>query len=221
MRLRTALNEFKRNRDGRFPAECRTIDGAFSAHGDRLVYVDPDGGLRDYSSPLSGLYGIDRARLGIETETDTRWFDEFSTVRQHYYRETNVVETEYAADGFTVHQYDLTLGRAHVTHIELRGAIPPNAELTALPSPPRARNHRSGGSFTTVPAPTIPMSSRFSTGVNTTTSPPQPASSTFADRSPSASRRSSPMTPTSSPVRPSSTALRTLTSAAMSSSTPP
>ena len=132
MRLRTALNEFKRNRDGRFPAECRTIDGAFSAHGDRLVYVDPDGGLRDYSSPLSGLYGIDRARLGIETETDTRWFDEFSTVRQHYYRETNVVETEYAADGFTVHQYDLTLGRAHVTHIELRGAIPPNAELTAF-----------------------------------------------------------------------------------------
>jgi glucan 1,4-alpha-glucosidase len=132
MRLRTALNEFKRSRDGRFPAECRTIDGAFSAHGDRLVYVDPDGGLRDYSSPLSGLYGIDRARLGIETETDTMWFDEFSTVRQHYYRETNVVETEYAADGFTVHQYDLTLGRAHVTHIELRGAIPPNAELTAF-----------------------------------------------------------------------------------------
>ena len=40
MRLRTALNEFKRNRDGRFPAECRTIDGAFSAHGDRLVYVE-------------------------------------------------------------------------------------------------------------------------------------------------------------------------------------
>jgi len=132
MRLRTALNEFKRNRDGRFPAECRTTDGAFSAHGDRLVYVDPNGGLRDYSSPLSGLSGIDRARLGIETETDTQWFDEFSTVRQHYYRETNVVETEYAADGFTIHQYDLTLGRAHVTHIELRGSIPPNAELTAF-----------------------------------------------------------------------------------------
>ncbi|TQQ79740.1 glucoamylase [Halonotius terrestris] len=132
MRLRTALNEYKRNDGGRFPAECRTTDGAFSAHGDRLVYVGPDGSLRDYSSALSGLYGIDRARLGIETSKGTQWFDEFSTVRQHYYRETNVVETEYAADGFTVHQYDLTLGRAHVTHIELRGSIPPNAELTAF-----------------------------------------------------------------------------------------
>jgi glucan 1,4-alpha-glucosidase len=132
MRLRTALNEYKRNRDGRFPAECRTTDGAFSAHGDRLVYVDPEGSLRDYSSALSGLYGIDRARLGIETKNGTQWFDEFATVRQHYYGETNVVETEYDADGFTVHQYDLTLGRAHLTHVELRGSIPPDAELTAF-----------------------------------------------------------------------------------------
>jgi len=132
MRLRTALNEYKRNQGGRFPAECRTTDGAFSAHGDRLVYIGPDGSLRDYSSALSGLYGIDRARLGIETSKGTQWFDQFATVRQHYYRETNVVETEYAGDGFTVHQYDLTLGRAHVTHIELRGSIPPDAELTAF-----------------------------------------------------------------------------------------
>ena len=132
MRLRTALNEYKRHRGRRFPEECRTTDGAFSAHGDRLVYVDPEGSLRDYSSALSGLYGIDRSRLGIETADGTQWFDEFSTVRQHYYRETNVVETEYDARGFTVHQYDLTLGRAHVTHVELRGAIPPEAELTAF-----------------------------------------------------------------------------------------
>src|SRR6056297_3720157 len=132
MRLRTALNEYKRHRGRRFPEECRTADGAFSAHGDRLVYVDSEGSLRDYSSALSGLYGIDRSRLGIETADGTQWFDEFSTVRQHYYRETNVVETEYAGDGFTIHQYDLTLGRAHVTHIELRGSIPPDAELTAF-----------------------------------------------------------------------------------------
>ena len=132
MRLRTALNEYKRDRSGRFPAESRTTDGAFSAHGDRLVYIGPDGSLRDYSSALSGLHGIDRSRLGIETATETLWFDEFSTVRQHYYSETNVLETEYDADGFTVHQYDLTLGRAHLTHIELRGAIPPEAELTAF-----------------------------------------------------------------------------------------
>ena len=132
MRLRTALNEYKRNGGQRFPEEARTTEGAFSAHGDRLVYVDPEGSLRDYSSALSGLYGIDRSRLGIETDSGTRWFDEFSTVRQHYYRETNVVETEYDAHGFTVHQYDLTLGRAHLTHVELRGAIPADAELTAF-----------------------------------------------------------------------------------------
>ncbi|MFW6320213.1 MAG: glycoside hydrolase family 15 protein [Halohasta sp.] len=132
MRLRTALNEYKRHRGRRFAEERRTTDGAFSAHGDRLVYVDPEGSLRDYSSALSGLYGIDRSRLGIETNEGTRWFDEFSTVRQHYYRETNVVETEYDARGFTVHQYDLTLGRAHLTHVELRGAIPAEAELTAF-----------------------------------------------------------------------------------------
>jgi glucan 1,4-alpha-glucosidase len=132
MRLRTALNEYKRNGGRRFPEECRTTEGAFSAHGDRLVYVDPEGSLRDYSSALSGLYGIDRSRLGIETSDGTQWFDEFSTVRQHYYRETNVVETEYDARGFTVHQYDLTLGRAHLTHVELRGAIPAEAELTAF-----------------------------------------------------------------------------------------
>jgi len=132
MRLRTALNEYKRDGGRRFREEARTTDGAFSAHGDRLVYVDPGGSLRDYSSALSGLYGIDRSRLGIETSNGTQWFDEFSTVRQHYYRETNVVETEYDAHGFTVHQYDLTLGRAHLTHVELRGAIPADAELTAF-----------------------------------------------------------------------------------------
>ncbi len=132
MRFRTALNEYKSHRGRRFPAECPTTAGAFSAHGDRLVYVDPEGSLRDYSSALSGLYGIDRSRLGIETANGTQWFDEFSTVRQHYYRETNVVETEYDASNFTVHQYDLTLGRAHLTHIELRGSIPADAELTAF-----------------------------------------------------------------------------------------
>ena len=153
MRLRTALNEYKRMRGARFPEECPTAAGAFSGHGDRLVYVDPGGYIRDYSSSLSGLYGIDRSRFGIETEDETYWFDELDSVRQHYYRETNVVETEYDAGGFTVHQYDLTLGRAHVTHVELRGAIPADAHLTAfLTFAPEGREtqvgrliHESGG----------------------------------------------------------------------------
>jgi glucan 1,4-alpha-glucosidase len=145
MRLRTALNEYKRDRGEDFPEEFPTVDGAFSGHGDRLVYVDPSGSIRDYSSALSGLYGIDRSRFGIETDDGTRWFDELDPVRQHYYRETSLVETEYDAGEYTVHQYDLTLGRAHVTHIELRGAIPTDAHLTAfLTFAPEGRETRVG-----------------------------------------------------------------------------
>ncbi|WP_152041448.1 glycoside hydrolase family 15 protein [Salinigranum salinum] len=145
MRLRTALNEYKRDRGERFPEESPTAAGAFSGHGDRLVYVDPSGSIRDYSSSLSGLYGIDRSRFGIETDDGTRWFDELEPVRQHYYRETTLVETEYDAGEYTVHQYDLTLGRAHVTHVELRGAIPTDAHLTAfLTFAPEGRETRVG-----------------------------------------------------------------------------
>jgi len=132
MRLRTVLNEYKRDRDGRFPGELPTTDGAFSGHGDRLVHVDRHGSLRDYSAALSGLYGIDRSRFAIEADGETRWFDDLEQVRQHYYRETSLVETEYNAGSYTVHQYDLTLGRAHVTHVELRGSIPTDAHLTAF-----------------------------------------------------------------------------------------
>jgi glucan 1,4-alpha-glucosidase len=145
MRLRTALNEYKRDPGERFPEEAPTAEGSFSGHGDRLVYVDPHGMLRDYSSALSGLYGIDRSRFGIDTSDGTFWFDELDPVRQHYYRETNLVETEYDAGQFTVHQYDLTLGRAHVTHVELRGAIPQDAHLTAfLTFAPEGRETRVG-----------------------------------------------------------------------------
>ena len=153
MRLRTVLNEYKRGRDGRFPGELPTVEGAFSGHGDRLVHVDGDGALRDYSSSLSGLYGIDRSRFAIEANGETRWFDDLDPVRQHYYRETSLVETEYNAGSYTIHQYDLTLGRAHVTHVELRGAIPTDAHLTAfLTFAPEGREtqvgrliHESGG----------------------------------------------------------------------------
>jgi len=131
MRLTTALNEYKRRRSQRFPEEVGTTAGSFSGHGDRLVHVSTDGSLRDYSSSLSGLYGIDRSLLGIRTRGETRWFADLETIRQHYYRETRLVETEFDAGGFTVHQYDLTLGRAHVTHVELRGAVPSDARLVA------------------------------------------------------------------------------------------
>jgi len=132
MRLTTALNAYKHARNERFPEEARTTSGSFSGHGDRLVYVGRNGTLRDYSASLSGLCGIDRSRLGILTNEDTWWFSEMDTIRQHYYRETRLVETEYDADSFTVHQYDLTLGRAHVTHVILRGAVPRDARLVCF-----------------------------------------------------------------------------------------
>jgi glucan 1,4-alpha-glucosidase len=132
MRLTTALDEYKRARGERFPEETRTVDGAFSGHGDRLVHVDPNGSLRDYSAPLSGLHGIDRSKLGVRTQRGTHWFADLETIRQHYYRDTRLVETEYDGGSFTVHQYDLTLGRAHVTHVELRGAVPQDAQLVGF-----------------------------------------------------------------------------------------
>ncbi len=132
MRLKTALNGYKDDPERRFPEEQRTIAGSFSGHGDRLVYVSTDGAIRDYSDALSGLYGIDRSRLGIRSEDETWWFSDMDTIRQHYYRDTRLVETEYDAGAFTVHQYDLTLGRAHVTHVEMRGAVPQDARLVAF-----------------------------------------------------------------------------------------
>ncbi|WP_123539377.1 glycoside hydrolase family 15 protein [Halosimplex salinum] len=132
MRLTTALDEYKRSHGERFPEENRTVAGAFSGHGDRLVHVGPDGSLRDYSASLSGLYGIDRSKLGIRTAEGTDWFADLETIRQHHYRDSRLVETEFDAGTFTVHQYDLTLGRAHVTHVELRGAVPPEARLVAF-----------------------------------------------------------------------------------------
>jgi len=131
MRLRTALNDYKRDPGHGSAGTASTVHGALSGRGDRLVHVAPTGGIRDFSSALSGLSGIDRSRFGIETGERTYWFDELETVRQHYYRETTLVETEYDAGAFTVHQYDLTLGREHVTHVELRGSIPPEAHLVA------------------------------------------------------------------------------------------
>ena len=132
MRLTTALNEYKKARDERFPEESETTRGSFSGHGDRLVHIGEHGSLQDYSDALSGLYGIDRSQLGIRTGDTIRWFPELDTIRQHYYRDTRLVETEYDAGSFTIHQYDLTLGRAHATHVELRGTVPQDAKLVAF-----------------------------------------------------------------------------------------
>ncbi|WP_276270738.1 glycoside hydrolase family 15 protein [Haloarcula litorea] len=127
MTLRTALNDYKRNRDAdrAFPGELRSTTGVFSGHGDRLVYVDDDGSLRDYSYPLSGLAGVDRSRFGVGGE----WFDGGAT--QRYPDDGAVVETVHERDGYRVVQRDLTLGRLHVTRFDCEGDAPADLELQA------------------------------------------------------------------------------------------
>ncbi|UPW01013.1 glycoside hydrolase family 15 protein [Halorussus gelatinilyticus] len=130
MKLRDALDDFKRHEghDNRFPGERRTTSGRFSgytpADGEgRLVHIDRDGDLRDFGSPLTGRHGLDAARIGVRTDDGLRWFDECETVAQSYRDGTTLVVTEHRLpDGETVIQYDLTLGRAHVTHVERGGS---------------------------------------------------------------------------------------------------
>ncbi|EMA58334.1 glycoside hydrolase family 15 protein [Halorubrum kocurii] len=131
MRLRTALTEHERRRGERYPAERPTTAGAFTGDDGRLVHVGPDGSVHDCSYSLSGVGGADRLRMGITAGRGVRWFDELTTTRQHYDDDTPLVETEYDAGRYTIHQYDLVVGDTHLTHVELRGAPPADAELVA------------------------------------------------------------------------------------------
>ncbi|MWV64507.1 glucoamylase [Halorubrum sp. JWXQ-INN 858] len=131
MRLRTALTEHKRRRAERYPAERPTTAGAFAGDEGRLVHVGRHGTIHDCSYPLSGIGGIDWLRLGVLAGGTVRWFDGLTATRQHYDTDTPLVETEYDAGRYTVHQFDLTVGDVHLTHVELRGAPPANAEIVA------------------------------------------------------------------------------------------
>ena len=131
MRLRTALTEHERRRGERYPAERPTTAGAFTGDDGRLVHVGPDGTVRDCSYSLSGVGGSDRLRMGITAGRGVRWFDDLTTTRQHYDGDTPLVETEYDAGRYTIHQFDLVVGDTHLTHVELRGAPPADAELVA------------------------------------------------------------------------------------------
>ncbi|WP_435365637.1 glycoside hydrolase family 15 protein [Haloarchaeobius sp. DYHT-AS-18] len=115
----------------RIDGERPTTNGLFSGADGRLVFVERDGSIRDHSYPLSGLYGLDDSRFGVWTSDSVTWLDEIQTVRQEYYRDTTLVVTEHEAGDWTARQYDLTLEGAHMTHVELRGAIPEDAHLVA------------------------------------------------------------------------------------------
>ncbi|WP_367177010.1 glycoside hydrolase family 15 protein [Haloarcula rubripromontorii] len=131
MTLRTALNDFKRTRDRRhqFPGEFRSTTGMFSGLDGRLVHVDTDGSLRDYSYPLCGLTGIDRSRFGVETDSTT-WFG--PDADQRYRGDAGVVETVHDCGDWAVVQTDCTIEQAHVTRFELRGDAPADVSLRAF-----------------------------------------------------------------------------------------
>ncbi|WP_049920000.1 hypothetical protein [Halobiforma nitratireducens] len=122
MNLHSALNDVKRSRGDsrRFPGERRSTAGLFSGLDDRLVHVAPDGSVRDYSYPLSGLVGIEQSRFGLELEggdgDDVDWLE---GGEQRYVGDTAVVETTHQLDVGTLVQYDVTIGRLHLTHFEL------------------------------------------------------------------------------------------------------
>ena len=131
--MRTAIPEHERDREAEewYPGERRSTEGLFSGDAGRLVYVDRDGSLRDYSAATLGMHGIERSRLGVRSRGGTTWFDGMETTRQAYDGETTVVVTEHDAGPYTIHQYDYTLDGAHLTHFEFRGEVPDRARIVA------------------------------------------------------------------------------------------
>lgn len=119
MTMRSALDDYKRTRGETsvFPGERRTLSGYFSGVEDRLVHVGRDGSLRDFSYPLSGLYGIDRSRFGVSRDGEPVWFDDCDPVSQSYAGDTALVETSYDLEGTTLERSDLTTDGRHITHV--------------------------------------------------------------------------------------------------------
>lgn len=123
MQLRDALDDYKHNRGGgaQFPGERRTTTGRFSGLGGRLVHIDEDGSVRDFSYPLVGRSGIARSRFGVrptgEQDGETVWFDIESSI-QRYHGDTALVVTDHDTVYGTVTQHDLTLDEMHVTHVD-------------------------------------------------------------------------------------------------------
>ncbi|MDG5774938.1 glucan 1,4-alpha-glucosidase [Haloarculaceae archaeon H-GB2-1] len=133
MKFRTALHDFGRERDAGepFPGERRTTTGTFSGSGTRLVHVAEDGSLRDFSSPLGELTGLDGSRFGVELPAETLWVADASA-RQRYVGDSAVVETVHDFGDWRLLQRDETTGSAHVTRFELRGDPPAAATLRGL-----------------------------------------------------------------------------------------
>ncbi len=147
MVMHTSINEYKTElaNEDPHPGERRSTNGLFTGDAGRLVYVDRNGPIRDYSSSMLDKNGIERSRLGIKSAEGVHWFDELETTRQAYHGETTLVVTEHRGPSFSVHQYDYTLEGAHLTHVEFRGDVPERASLIAAMTFAPDRQDRSTG----------------------------------------------------------------------------
>ncbi|GGN94844.1 glucan 1,4-alpha-glucosidase [Haloarcula pellucida] len=134
MALRRSLDDYKRNggETDVFPGERRTQSGRFTGSDQRLVYVSPNGSIRDHSYPLAGLHGIASSRFGINVDGTVRWFDSLDTSTQTYHEGTSLVETVHQFETFDVVQRDFTAGNSHVTAFELQAESPDNAEIVGF-----------------------------------------------------------------------------------------
>jgi GH15 family glucan-1,4-alpha-glucosidase len=147
MNLRDALNDYKRHRgaDSRFPGERRTTAGLFSGRDGRLVHVDADGAVRDFSYPLVGLTGVARSRFGVrpagEPAAETAWFDAAAS-EQRYHADTALVVTDHETPFGTVSQYDLTLDDRHVSHFDAGAASEPLDVVACVGFAPDGRDNR-------------------------------------------------------------------------------
>lgn len=122
MRFIDAVDDCKRHQNSstEFPGERRTTTGRFSGHCGRLVHVESDGSIRDFSYPLIGLTGITRSRFGLRPDNageNVTWFNG-SNATQHYLAGTSLVVTEHETEHGRIQQYDLTLDDQHITHFD-------------------------------------------------------------------------------------------------------
>jgi len=134
MVFRRSLEDYKRNADitDAFPGERRTQQGRFTGSDHRLVHIDLNGQIRDFSHPLCGLHGIASSRFGIRVDETVRWFDSCEHAEQTYQAEKTAVETAHDVGGYTIRQLDTTIGLSHVTSFEVVGNLSSEPEIVGF-----------------------------------------------------------------------------------------
>ncbi|WP_373188651.1 hypothetical protein [Halolamina sp.] len=80
MSLHEMVDDYRRHQDHPtlFPGERRTTSGIFTGSADRLIHVDQNGQLRDFTYSPSGLNGIESSKFGLELDGRIVEFEEFT-----------------------------------------------------------------------------------------------------------------------------------------------